>query len=263
MSIYRYGAAVEVIGAEYKNLSKINTLHAKVKLLELYDDGSGKVGDVLELPFNQLEVDGGLLEFATACERFTTLIEKELEMKTQINSIEGKSLAELTGIFNGLVPPSRQVKRFSDRDAAVARLTKELSGEANPVREKKRVKARAATKIPAAKKAPVAVKETVKGEGKNIKMSLKVTELPNSPGIVKLVGKKSSLSGKYLYKKIDKETGKAIANPRREGTHGWHSWNAIKDGMTYEQFIGAKGGNKHLMWDIDHGYVVALSKPRA
>lgn len=77
------------------------------------------------------------------------------------------------------------------------------------------------------------------------------------PNVIKLVGKKSSVAGKYLYKV-------AKVNPRRAGTHGWKSYELLQDGMTYEQFVAQKGaGSKHLTHDIKKGWVEARANPKA
>jgi hypothetical protein len=44
-------------------------------------------------------------------------------------------------------------------------------------------------------------------------------------------------------------------NPRRKGTNGFDSFNKIKSGMTYEQYIAAGGRLVDLNWDIEHRYV--------
>lgn len=61
-------------------------------------------------------------------------------------------------------------------------------------------------------------------------------------------GPRSNSSGKKLYKLVDK-------NPRREGTHGWKSFNLIKDGMSYEDYKAAGGRNNDLAWDVEHKFV--------
>jgi hypothetical protein len=44
-------------------------------------------------------------------------------------------------------------------------------------------------------------------------------------------------------------------NPRKEGTHGWNSFNLIKDGMTVSDYL-SKGGRKNdLAWDLDHKFI--------
>jgi hypothetical protein len=43
-------------------------------------------------------------------------------------------------------------------------------------------------------------------------------------------------------------------NPRKEGSHGWNSWNVIKDGMTVADYLAAGGRRSDLAWDIDHGW---------
>lgn len=58
-----------------------------------------------------------------------------------------------------------------------------------------------------------------------------------------------------------------VQNPRKEGTHGWNSWNLlmacwkrnVDDGKgevaTYEEYIAEGGRPNDLQWDADHDYV--------
>ncbi len=48
-------------------------------------------------------------------------------------------------------------------------------------------------------------------------------------------------------------------NPRRAGGKGYKSWNLLKKGMTYEQFIAAGGRHTDLAWDISHGNVKLIN----
>ena len=48
-------------------------------------------------------------------------------------------------------------------------------------------------------------------------------------------------------------------NPRRPGTHGWRSYEILRDAgrrnLTYEQYIEAGGRSNDLAWDLDKGHV--------
>ena len=64
-------------------------------------------------------------------------------------------------------------------------------------------------------------------------------------------GRTSSAEGKRIYKVGEwKKT-----NPRREGTHGYKSWEAIKDGMPYDEFLASGGRNRDLMHDVKLGRI--------
>lgn len=65
-------------------------------------------------------------------------------------------------------------------------------------------------------------------------------------------GRSSAAEGKRIYKVGEfKKT-----NPRREGTHGFKSWEAIsKDGISYDDFIAAGGRNRDLMHDVKLGRI--------
>jgi hypothetical protein len=76
-----------------------------------------------------------------------------------------------------------------------------------------------------------------------------MTEAPIAPKTEKSTrGRTSSLAGKTIVK-ISAE------NPRREGTNGWKSWNLIKAGMTYEQYVAAGGRRVDLAWDLKAGHI--------
>ena len=53
----------------------------------------------------------------------------------------------------------------------------------------------------------------------------------------------SQFSGRKL-------TKLAKDNPRQKGTWGWKSWNLIKNGMTYEDYLKAGGRRNDLAWDV-------------
>ncbi len=61
-------------------------------------------------------------------------------------------------------------------------------------------------------------------------------------------GPRSDKAGKKIYKLVKE-------NPRREGSIGWTSFNLIKDGMSYEEYIAAGGRAGDVQWDLDHGFI--------
>ena len=61
-------------------------------------------------------------------------------------------------------------------------------------------------------------------------------------------GPKANKAGKIITKLVK-------TNPRREGTHGYNSFNLIKNGMTYEEYIDLGGRANDLQWDLDHNWV--------
>jgi len=77
---------------------------------------------------------------------------------------------------------------------------------------------------------------------------VKEAEVEASPKEARVPGPTSWMAGKKIYK-ITKE------NPRRKDTHGWKSFNVIKDGMTFEEYVQAKGRTKDLDWDAKKGHV--------
>jgi hypothetical protein len=102
----------------------------------------------------------------------------------------------------------------------------------------------------AAKETAVASRKSSKKgkKGSSKKVAAKSTSNGESNG----PGRVSMYSGKTIIR-LEK------VNPRREDTHGFNSWNLLKKGMTYEQFITAGGRRVDLAWDIMKGNV-KLSK---
>lgn len=83
----------------------------------------------------------------------------------------------------------------------------------------------------------------------------KKPEAPPVTGKAKVFPKKEQVVRESAGKLTGKLYLKRKDNPRKEGTHGWNSWNLIKDGMTVEAYLQAGGRNNDLRWDIDHGWV--------
>jgi hypothetical protein len=76
------------------------------------------------------------------------------------------------------------------------------------------------------------------------------SKFAGDPDKPKSAGKKSTIA------KADKKIYKLVkANPRKEGTWGWKSFNLIKDGMSYAEYKAAGGRNNDLSWDISHKFV--------
>ena len=59
-------------------------------------------------------------------------------------------------------------------------------------------------------------------------------------------GRKFALLDHTIHKLVDK-------NPRREGTEGFKTWQAIKSGMTYRSAIDAGARNKDIRHDVNQG----------
>ena len=126
--------------------------------------------------------------------------------------------AEATGVC-------QQVKRFSDIPTAQKRCEK-LYAEISELNN-----------------APVIEPVTVTAEDQ---------PSPATPSNgTKFVGRRSKLNGKRLISTRE-------VNPRREGSHGWHSHNIIlvHPGITYEDYRSAGGRNNDLRWDVEREWVL-------
>jgi predicted transcriptional regulator len=74
--------------------------------------------------------------------------------------------------------------------------------------------------------------------------------------------KKESTGGNQKFAKKDGHTLHKLVegNPRREGTQGHASWEALQNGMTYIEAIDAGARNRDLRWDILHGRIEIRDK---
>lgn len=55
-------------------------------------------------------------------------------------------------------------------------------------------------------------------------------------------------AGKHIFRLVE-------ANPRKEGSWGWKSFNLAVTGISYEDYIKAGGRPQDLAWDVDHKFV--------
>lgn len=215
-----FGENIEIVGCSFDEDGSIARVHFKnYSQYRKEFCGATQYSSLMDV-----KAEGSQEELNKFLQTFNNS-ERTKEMKTATTgsakhspAIKDKTLKELADIYNSKVSKNERIKAFRDRSTALRRIAEINS--AKPSR----------------------------GNRMN-ESQLKTPEL-------KLVGKKSSLAGKYLYKL-------AKINPRRAGTHGWKSYEVLKDGMTYEQFTAAKGGSKHLLHDIEKGWVEARDKPKA
>lgn len=196
---------------------------ATIELLDSYGDGSGKKGQRRNISPNQLNADGGWEELSSAILKNVNKSRKDQIMSAIEKSYDNKSLKELTEMFNSMVPKDKQVKKFKDKPTAIKRMTAAFQ---NPVSAGTSAKTETAAKVPA-------------------KLAAAATTVAQQ---FKLVGRKSIHAGNKIYKLVKE-------NPRRTGSHGARNWEIYRDGMTYEEFIMAKGGANHLNYDLEKGYI--------
>lgn len=73
------------------------------------------------------------------------------------------------------------------------------------------------------------------------------------PGAKKLAKLKVAKAKSAEADKADLRTIHIVVkkNPRKEGSHGWHSYGKMKEGMTIEEYLKAGGRRVDLMWDAD------------
>jgi hypothetical protein len=137
---------------------------------------------------------------------------------------------ELVDWYNEYSGSTNQFKKFASRDIAekkccdLKQAMDELAMAGKPKSERQTMSKKAKTE----KKAKAA------------KGSKKAAAKGKSNG----AGRKFALLDHTLHK-LSKE------NPRREGTHGFKSWEAIKNGMTYRDAIDAGARNKDIRHDVN------------
>lgn len=270
MTIY-YDREIEVkiVKAMWRgvpSLKKEPTLLIEIEHLTLFSDGSGKIGyKQAGLLIQQLQADGGLTEIIKACEPFLTQQLGKDNYMAQVphRDHENKSLSELCDLYNSMVPKAKRIKKFKDKPTALRRIADIFTAEQPKYGALK-------DKDPTVGSLPKQIAKTnipLSG-GRSLNVDLTITKGKMSEGGALqthaelrkiLTGRKSSYSGKYIYKA---EAWKD-KNPRRPGTHGYYDWeNNIKEGLTYEEYILGKGQNRHFDHVVKKKFVVLEDKPR-
>jgi hypothetical protein len=164
-----------------------------------------------------------------------------MDSKYEPINLETATLEEITAWYNKH-SGSTKVQNFTDIETARTKATAlkaamdDMSGRAAGEINKKGKKV---AKKNGSKKTSGA-KKTAKGKGKGKGKSTKAA----TAGKKKAANaRKFAIKDKHIYKLVDK-------NPRREGTEGFKSWNVIRNGMTYDQYLDAGGRNRDLRHDI-------------
>lgn len=149
---------------------------------------------------------------------------KEIGIPTKFEPIDVKAattqaLVDFTNKYGGRTNP---LKKFKDRATAEKTVTDLMT---------------ALTEINTGTSKPSAAKKAAKNAAKATgeKGTSKRTKFANAEH--------------RLYKLVKK-------NPRREGTNGYKSFELVRNGMTYRQYVEAGGRNNDLRWDVDKGYIV-------
>ena len=151
----------------------------------------------------------------------TNNVAKEIELV--LETMTGAKLAEL---YNTTVPENKKIVKFRDHKTAVERTLAAV------------LAFRDRTAI------GYGIGELFKMIGEN-KGDKKASKPQHS-------GKKSQFEGGIIKSNMN-------ANPRREGTWGYKSFELIlaagDEGISYEDFLAKGGRNKDLAWDWNHGFV--------
>ena len=129
-----------------------------------------------------------------------------------------------------------KVPKTDDQFAAISRSLKLITGEDITMKEAEETKK--STNLKSKKNKKGSAKKSSTKEKTSTK-SKKAGKKEKSAG----PGRTSEFAGKRIFR-VSKE------NPRREGSQGWKSWNVIKKGMTYEDFIKAGGSRGSLAKEV-------------
>jgi hypothetical protein len=142
------------------------------------------------------------------------------------NGVQGATMEELADFYNKY-SGSTIVKKFSTRDVAIRRVE-------SLIKAMDEMAERGQPKQPKAESNNTMAK-TKKGKGKKAPAKCKKGNGGNK--------RKFAIADKRIYKLVKD-------NPRREGTEGYKSWEKIKNGMTYDDYLNAGGRNRDLRHDI-------------
>jgi hypothetical protein len=170
------------------------------------------------------------------------------EQTAYVASDDDKGLADVPSALlvtlHNIIRPEKPIKKFADRETAERRMKGVLEVLAKPGE---------APQDSPADDATTGAEGT--GEGTQNEDPSMATKAKRTRAAKKTTttagegaGRPSAFAGKVIRKVADK-------NPRREGTHGFNSWECIKNGMSYEKYLEAGGRRTDLAWDLAKGYV--------
>lgn len=135
-----------------------------------------------------------------------------------------------------------KVPRSDDPRLAIRLVLKHVNPKENINMSKNRAVAEQDEDVTPVKASKKGKKGTAKKSAAKKSVSKKAAKREGGPG------RTSMYSTKRIIKLVK-------TNPRREDTHGYNSWELLRKGMTYEQYIEAGGRRVDLAWDILKGNV--------
>lgn len=185
------------------------------------------------------------------------LVEKESDME-QLSS-------DLLVNLHNKIRPEKPIKKFADRATAVKRMWPALDALADMTTGKARASAEDVPQLSPpqeqdASPSPNAVEDSSTSEGTTManatKSRKRTTPTAKKNGSAKAAkaesngrrGRPSQYAGKVITKLSDE-------NPRREGSLGYKSFAAIRNGMTVEKYLEAGGRIKDLAYDVQKKFV--------
>lgn len=146
-------------------------------------------------------------------------------------------------LLHNAIRPEKTITRFADRATAEKRMVGVLEVLAKP------------GEVPVLPEKVVSERDAVATPSNEQGDQMASTKSPRKRAATKPkaeraagAGRKSQYAGKVIRKVETK-------NPRRDGTAGFSSWEALKSGMTYEKYIEAGGRRQDLEWDLERGWV--------
>lgn len=178
-------------------------------------------------------------------EGVTAVIATDEEKDGQIVGLALVPTATLVVLYN-IIRPEKPIKKFADRETAEKRLKGVLEVLAKPGEAPTQDALDEAASSHTAQEGDTDMATKTKGRKRSAKSATTKKKAAATTG--EAAGRPSAFAGKVLRKV-------ATDNPRREGTHGYNSWEHIKNGMTYEKYIEAGGRRQDLAWDLAHGFV--------
>lgn len=181
--------------------------------------------------------------------------------QTTVPPTDDKSLKQLVELYNSLVAKPKRIKRFSDRQTALRRITEQFAKEKpaylptppsdeqiQAFQKKYKVKKEAGSN-------KLSTNIVLSEPKKEIHFDLKVTKGLSEGGAEvlrpSLLGRKARWTGMYLYRM----EGYKDKNPRRAGSHGWFTWNHYEDGMTYEAALAKRCRIRDINDDVAAGRI--------
>lgn len=169
--------------------------------------------------------------------RYRTSVHPGWDIKKWVCTFAEQNIPLLHAVIREL---GGKVPKSDDPFEAIKRVVKLTTGEDITMAQAEKTKSKSSKKSSTKESGARTSKKSAKTGGRKGRGSKKSAATS--------AGRTSQFAGMRIVR-LQKE------NPRREGSEGYNSWNVIKKGMTYEEFIKAGGSAGSLRKEVANGRI--------